>query len=297
MANQETKDIIKGMLTENTGTHFLDSGGAYGRHWQQNQSKVEQDPNYFENQPSATIDFWECERDGQIEQEIGVTINLYHWLCSRVEYSEVMQRKYEAFTKNKYRHYDEYQGVDYDMTDMEEFIEALSNKYEVTGLYGDDYRTPSVCYTYNCENNLSQDMQFIYFEADLDGCGLVPFVLLQIHNGADARGGLTSPKCFEIDDSMHGDSACWFDWQRCSICDESGNAWDSEGGWSNWSHERYVPANYHKDQASLFSDGAFDDRSVDYSKLPNLDDYTLETDDDGNPLSPIDGSVLEAYVL
>ena len=27
------------MLTENTGKHMLDSGGAYGRHWERNQKK------------------------------------------------------------------------------------------------------------------------------------------------------------------------------------------------------------------------------------------------------------------
>ena len=35
-----TKEIIYGMLIENTGTHFLDSGGAYGRAWERNQGKT-----------------------------------------------------------------------------------------------------------------------------------------------------------------------------------------------------------------------------------------------------------------
>ena len=28
------------MITENTGSHMLDSGGAYGRNWQRNQGKT-----------------------------------------------------------------------------------------------------------------------------------------------------------------------------------------------------------------------------------------------------------------
>ena len=36
----ETKELIYQMLTENTGSHFLDSGGAGNRHWQRNQNKL-----------------------------------------------------------------------------------------------------------------------------------------------------------------------------------------------------------------------------------------------------------------
>lgn len=34
-----TREIIYAMLTSNTGSHMLDSGGAYGRHWERNASK------------------------------------------------------------------------------------------------------------------------------------------------------------------------------------------------------------------------------------------------------------------
>ena len=45
--NQETKQVIYNMMIENTGTHFLDSGGEDGRHWQRNQKKTLKD---FENE-------------------------------------------------------------------------------------------------------------------------------------------------------------------------------------------------------------------------------------------------------
>ena len=38
-----TEQQIYNMLTENTGTHFLDSGGANGRHWQRNIKKSLED--------------------------------------------------------------------------------------------------------------------------------------------------------------------------------------------------------------------------------------------------------------
>ena len=44
---KNTKQLIYKMLTQNTGAHFLDSGGAYGRNWERNQVKTIED---FENE-------------------------------------------------------------------------------------------------------------------------------------------------------------------------------------------------------------------------------------------------------
>jgi hypothetical protein len=41
--DKTTEQAIYEMLTESTGTHFLDSGGATGRHWQQNQKRTLED--------------------------------------------------------------------------------------------------------------------------------------------------------------------------------------------------------------------------------------------------------------
>ena len=41
--DKTTEQVIYEMLTESTGTHFLDSGGATGRHWQQNQKRTLED--------------------------------------------------------------------------------------------------------------------------------------------------------------------------------------------------------------------------------------------------------------
>lgn len=34
-----TAEVIASMLTENTGRHMLDSGGAYGRNWERNHGR------------------------------------------------------------------------------------------------------------------------------------------------------------------------------------------------------------------------------------------------------------------
>ena len=53
-------------FTENTGAHFLDSGGAYGRHWERNAGRTVQD---FIDAPRATLDG--C---------YGVTLDAFHYL-------------------------------------------------------------------------------------------------------------------------------------------------------------------------------------------------------------------------
>ena len=72
-----TDNLICEMLTENTGKHFLDSGGANGRNWQRNQGLT---PEACEAQPSATLEI--SEWDGGYE--LIPTINLYHFLTQQL---------------------------------------------------------------------------------------------------------------------------------------------------------------------------------------------------------------------
>lgn len=64
-----TKQIIYGMLTENTGAHFLDSGGAYGRNHERNKLKTIED---FEREPEQSYIY----NYGYIERRVSV----FHYL-------------------------------------------------------------------------------------------------------------------------------------------------------------------------------------------------------------------------
>jgi hypothetical protein len=77
-----TDEVLLAMLTENTGKHFLDSGGAYGRHWQQNQTR-----NIEEEEPTLV----RFDR-GEIE----VTHRLYHWLRTRLESDDEANDAFEG---------------------------------------------------------------------------------------------------------------------------------------------------------------------------------------------------------
>ena len=63
----QVNDLIKSMLLENTGKHFLDSGGTNGRHHQRNQGVI------FEDLKPVEVEVW-------AENDICITINLYHYL-------------------------------------------------------------------------------------------------------------------------------------------------------------------------------------------------------------------------
>lgn len=184
-----TREVIASMLTENTGRHMLDSGGAYGRHWERNQ-----DRNFQAEQESVL-----SVKHGYLD----VTHNLYHWLVEKLEFSEDMQRLFNGFVKwYDNRNYE--QGW---LFYADEFPAWLAEKFgvECAGLYGDS-SGPMTVNTYNGEDLLSQTIQYVYFELQepvefpnftvWDGV----YVLLQIHGGCDVRGGYTAPKCFTLND-------------------------------------------------------------------------------------------------
>ena len=169
-----TEKIIYKMLTENTGEHFLDSGGAYGRHWQRNQKKSLND---FKKEDYITYDKYDC-----------IYKSLFHHLNESLTYNSKLTNKLNNWIKkDKYHYADNPDGRCNDRQSVEEFMSEFI--YPDKKIYSN--------YTYNEDNVLSQDIQFIYseiYETDI--------IALSIHNGCDARGGLTDYKIFNVDWDM-----------------------------------------------------------------------------------------------
>lgn len=173
MMRNMTSGIAVKMLRENTGTHFLDSGGSLGRHWQQNQHRD------FTREGGVTLDF---------SHGIEFTVNLYHWIQENLSYDAKMQRRLNTFAKRQDQQDNPW------MQTVEEFVDSLKKKAEKNdtrfgGIYGEG--DPVDFNSYNGECNLSQTIQGVYWE-DEEG----DHVLLQVHNGADVRGGYTAPRAF-----------------------------------------------------------------------------------------------------
>jgi len=170
-----TKRVVKAMLCENTGSHFLDSGFAYGRNWTRNQGRK------FETEPATVLEI--------TEGEISVTHNLYHFLLESVTYNPKLTKRFSDWARR--------QPANKGWLDLAKvWAERQWNKYyndsESDGHPGIGGQ-PAVVNTYNSDDALSQTIQYVLYE---DAYG--QHILLQIHGGCDVRGGYTRPRVFDV---------------------------------------------------------------------------------------------------
>lgn len=253
-----TEQVLQRMMKENTGRHFLDSGGAYGRHWEKNQERD------FDSEPVAIIS---ADADyGELE----VTQNLYHWLLERLEYDSEMQTKFDKFAESNEMKDTHWLGC------MEAFPYHLKDLgHDINGLYGEG--EPITENSYNHRTNLSQTIQFTYFECDDD-----TYILLQVHGGCDVRGGYTAPKVFTP--SNYLDEAILFmsDGYICCSSDHEHN-WSTDDGY-HW-YDNGTCGNGYKNLETYDFSNDKKDRGNDI----------IFVDDNNKPHCPKCGGKLEAY--
>ena len=223
-------DIFAEMLTENTGKHFLDSGGSTGRAWQKNKERD------FEQEPEAWLNFSTWKHKGEAQNEIEYTKNLYWFLRNRLELNEDWDREFHAFVDSL----DEDKAWNGYRCAAEDWLELLSEQGAIDGHgpYGEGDEPCSIN-TYNGEDLLSQVIQYHLFERE--GCETY---ILQVHGGADVRGGYTKPRVFEANgnyelgllDNARGTIAC----PKCNAnwYTNDGYHWYFDGGGSNDLPER-----------------------------------------------------------
>ena len=165
----KTESVIHDMLTENTGAHMLDSGGAYGRMWEKNRSIKD-----FRDIPQIRVTTNEWDK-----KEFTLHRSLFHLLNDHLTFDADMNYRFNRFCKSKD------QKDNYWSMSIADFIEK---KLEVKTIIEE--------YTYNLETNLDQDFCFTIF-ADHDD---KVYAIIQTHNGCDARGGFSTPKVFRLND-------------------------------------------------------------------------------------------------
>lgn len=174
-------ELVYSMLTENTGTHFLDSGGTSGRMWQRNENKCLQD---FENEAAESYQY------AADSNEIFRTVSVYHFLTNDLQIDNICFRFNELNTAPK----------DWDAdTGINISIYGVSSNawgYLTCEHYVEVQRSWN---TYNGDSDLSQILQ---------GANLIindeHYILIQIHGGADVRGGYTDAKLFKCGDYLDG---------------------------------------------------------------------------------------------
>lgn len=183
-----TEDVLKKMFMENTGRHFLDSGGAYGRNWERNQARD------FDSEPEVTAHF---EEGYEGSLDILVTRSAYHWLRSCLDYAPEMDKEFQEFMENE----------DEDESYLE--VQEAWLKYRKSlGL--DIGRSFGGFNTYNFECSLDQVLQGIWYEEEGE-----EYLMLQIHGGCDVRGGYTAPRIFR------GSTEDFFDYNMLTIRSEA----------------------------------------------------------------------------
>lgn len=167
----KTERLIAEMLLENTGCSILDSGGIYGRHFEENRKNPD-----FKKRPEVKVTVW---KDGEID----ATIDVFHFLNAFLERDKVAEgleaMLYDMADKPEYRDMS-WLGI------MREFADFM-------GSLGWD--NEGVANTYNWENRLSQVLQYaIIYNPETEEY----YIILQIHNGCDVRGGYTKPRVFRL---------------------------------------------------------------------------------------------------
>lgn len=166
----DVQKLVFKMLVECTGTHFLDSGFANGRHWQKNQKKTIHD---FNSEDEETYIF--DKTNGYMERSVSV----FHFL-SGLELDEICDKFNRRNTNAK-----DWEGEYYGMS--KRAWNWLNENYDV------EFTREVNTYNYECD--LSQTLQWTEFDIWVDGCR-EHYYSMQIHNGADVRGGYTDAKLF-----------------------------------------------------------------------------------------------------
>jgi len=263
-----TENKLAEMLQENTGAHFLDSGGTRDRHWQRNQGVD------FASTPEGKIEWY---KRGE-EVDIIATVSVFHFLCARLTYNPGLDRHF--------REYLDREGLDADLCGAESFAHSLN---DARGICGEG--EPPTVNTYNRDNLLSQVLQYVYWEDD-NGA----HVLLQIHGGRDVRGGYTDPVAFDVEETTIFDNA------RASIyCGDCNHCWDTDDA-NNWCPEgcygqgcinlEDYPATDTRPNYPEKRDPAQRALPIDLPQCPEPCADVLWVDDDGNGHCPYCGGIL-----
>jgi hypothetical protein len=169
----QAQKLVYKMLTTNTGKHFLDSGGGEGRNWQRNQTKTIND---FNNEPEEKFSF-----DAKYK-EIYREVSVFHYL-SGLELDSICD-KFNKIQKKSDNWDSEYYGV------------SLQSESYLDSFNVQDFRSWN---TYNGESDLSQVLQGATMEIEGEF-----YFLIQVHQGADVRGGYTDAFLFKAADFCDG---------------------------------------------------------------------------------------------
>lgn len=192
------QQLVYSMLTENTGAHFLDSGGAYGRNHERNRLKT------LDDFRSEDLERYEIDFDTK-HPYIERTVSVFQYLAgdgTNLELDEYcdtfnrlvdMAQNSDDATMNQYADDCPYYGV---LRPCWEYLQSLEDFEECKRMigWGSNSREETFTFnTYNHDSDLTQVLQGGYCKIDDD-----VYLILQIHGGCDVRGGYTDARLFRV---------------------------------------------------------------------------------------------------
>lgn len=174
MKPTQVQQLVYKMLIENTGSHPLDSGGAYGRNHERNANKTIED---FINEHEESYSF----NGSYIDRRVSV----FHFL-SGLELDDIC----EHF--NELNEAEDNWDADADVYGVgENTWEWLTESAEV--------KVERTFNTYNGDSDLSQILQGASLTINDES-----YYLIQVHGGCDARGGYTDARLFKAAEHYGG---------------------------------------------------------------------------------------------
>lgn len=232
MATTSETEVIKAQLTENTGAHFLDSGGAYGRHHEENRENPPWErPAWNVDRGWVSHNVYDYMQQvlGRTRKCVALETALYAYGHTSEQKNEAWLRTAESFASRMLEgDFTEFDLRDLDLpdefvTDVLSVESDLSGGQSSPGSRSTGTGQPFTANTYNDDmHTLSQVLQGVNL-----GGPYAEYVAMQVHQGADVRGGYTGPRVY----STHGwmphelEFRCkrcdWVDYESCVYDDES----------------------------------------------------------------------------
>lgn len=205
----KTDEVLLSMMRQNAG------GGMYGA---KTMAQVNREKDLFNESPVQ----FSVEGD-----DIHVTLSTFHWLRHFLEYDADLSAKFHEWNSER-------PMSDGGRRDMEAAVSILWP--DGASGHHDEKTEPHVYYTYNNTTLLSQDFQFLQVHVGEDA-----WVLLQTHNGVDARCGLSVIEVFKFkhdsDDPNHYDFIYRADCAEISCGGKEPHRWMTEDAGYRWHPE------------------------------------------------------------
>lgn len=179
--NTKIQELVYKMMTTNTGVALCDSGGDDGRHWQRNKRDYPT-IDAIKKAPEVEVDAVDVAGDSA---DMVPTVSLFHYLTNALTLDETC----EAFNALPCDDWDSEDAYGVSVAQVEWL---RSHGLTIKGTWN----------SYNGESNLSQVVQGASVAVEGDALEYPTYILLQVHQGADVRGGYTDAKLFKIADGV-----------------------------------------------------------------------------------------------